>query len=66
MTKNLKKFKAENFVTFFFLTKTTYYLSLGSIKDVKDTEEAFSSQKRHSALQIMKFLNFFSSVVSHF
>jgi hypothetical protein len=49
MTKNNKKFKAEN-IFIFVGSKTTIYLSLGaSIKDVQVTKEAFSSQKRTSS-----------------
>ncbi len=48
MTKNGEKFTAEKIK--FFGPKTTIYLSLGSIKDLQDTEEAFSSQKRTSSI----------------
>jgi hypothetical protein len=41
---------------------TAIYISLASIKDVHVTEEAFSPQKRTSALQNMKLLNFFSTL----
>ncbi len=47
-TKKLKKIHSRNFF-FFSIKKTTIYLSLGRIKDVQVTEEAFGSQKRTSS-----------------
>ncbi len=43
----------------FFWSKIAIYLSLGLQKDVQATEEAFSPQKRHPALQNLKCLNFY-------
>ncbi len=44
---------------FFEDKKLQFTYPLPSVKDVQVTDEAFSSQKRHPALQNMKFLNFF-------
>jgi hypothetical protein len=43
------------------LIKNAIYLSLGLLKDIQATGEAFSHQnKEHPKLQNMKFQNFFS------
>jgi hypothetical protein len=46
MNKNWKKLTPEDFL--YFLSEVAIYLSLGSIKDVQATGEAFSPQKRTS------------------
>jgi hypothetical protein len=68
MTKKWEKFTAEKKLNFFFIKLQFTYLSLGLYKDVQFTEEAFSSQKKrkHPALQNMKFLQFFSTLLGHF
>jgi hypothetical protein len=46
-------------LNFFYYQKLQFTYPQASIKDVQVTEEALSSQKRHPALQNMKFLNLF-------
>jgi hypothetical protein len=55
MTKNYKKIQLKK--NFFFVSKTTIYLSLGLHKErpTERTEKAFSSQKRHPTLKNMSF-----------
>jgi len=50
--------KLEKIVLNFLGSKTTVYLSLGSIKYLQDTEEASALKREHQALQNMKLLNF--------
>ncbi len=52
MAKNLKTITAE---IFFFSYELAVYVFLGLQKDVQATGEAFNPQKKHPALQNMKF-----------
>jgi hypothetical protein len=58
MTKNCKNFSTGKKQIFFWDKKLQFTYPYATIKDVQVTEKAFSSQKRHPALQTMKFLNF--------
>jgi hypothetical protein len=49
MTKNWKKFTAEKNLDFF-KSKIAIYLSLGLLKDVRATGEAFVPRKRTSSI----------------
>ncbi len=64
MTKNLKKFKAENFSCIFFWSKTA--INYPSTKDAQATGEAFSPQREHPAIQNHEISLLFSSFVGHF
>ncbi len=67
MTKNKTKFTAATKIKYFEDQKLQYTYLYASIKKVQVTEEAFSSQKReHTALQNIKFLNFFLLLLVNF
>jgi hypothetical protein len=55
MTKNLKKFTAENFYIFVLIKKIAIYLSL----EAQTTEKPSALKREHTALQNMKILYFF-------
>ncbi len=58
MTRNFKKFTAEEKKLTVFYGKLQFTYSLVSIKDVQVSEEAFSPQKKTSCTSNLKFLTF--------